>query len=86
MDKKCENCLFSELDIDTEPCASCSRTRYDNKDLKWCNSIEYMAGGYEMQSAILKTQMYILRELGNLKSILDKLEPGQWDLTLTRRD
>ena len=80
MDHQCSNCLFGDLNYNALPCAECR-----NKS-QWHNSIEHMVGGYEMQSAILKTQMYILRELGDLRGRLDKLEPGQWDLTLKRRD
>lgn len=80
MMQDCYNCLFGDLNYDSLPCSECKDKS------QWLNSIEHTAEGYEMQSAILKTQLYILRELGYLKDRLDKLEPGQWDLTLTRRD
>lgn len=80
MKPRCSNCRFADLDKDVLPCRDCV-----DENL-WCRQIEEMWDSREMLFYILDTQMYILRELGDLRGRLDKLEPGQWDLTLKRKD
>ena len=74
MDQRCSNCLYSDIDVNAEPCACCSRYLGTNCPSYWMPEIEDIKDDSEILRAILKNQMYIRLEIGSLRDKLNELK------------
>lgn len=71
--ERCDNCLYYELDIDALPCADCCKQHTFSHYSYWAPEIDKITDPFKRLGELLKSQTYLLLEIGRLKEELNSL-------------